>query len=352
MAMHALDSLYTRVAKKILTETLHLRRGESVTVETWDNGLPFARRALAEARAMGCPAVMIYEDEAAYVEGVRRAPGDAVGEMGRNEYGLLSGTDAYVFIPGQALGVYSKTLKPEERERSTRYNSSWYDAAEKAGLRGARLSFGYAGRDMARSLGKPIKDIVRAQLQGALADYRQISVSAGRVSPLLGDGVEAELTSGRSALRFTLRGELAVEDGIVDEQDRKAGNNMTYVPPGLLTKGVDPETASGTVTLTDSLTKHGVVHRAELRFKEGKLTGWDSDSGDIMKRLLEGVPSEKRRASLLGIGFNPGLRYGWGVDRFVSGSVTLSGFGFTGVVKGGSLRAGGSMALEGRRPPR
>ena len=349
MVMDALDSLYTRVAKKILTETLHLRKGESVTVETWDNGLPFARRAVAEARALGCPAVMIYEDEAAYVEGVRRAPDEVVGEMGKNEFGLLSGSDAYVFIPGQALGVYSKTLKPEERERSTRYNSSWYDAAEKAGLRGARLSFGYAGRDMARFLGRPIKEIVRAQLKGALADYRKISGSAQKVSPLLGDGAEAELISGKTALRFSLRGELAVEDGIVDEQDMKTGNNMTYVPPGLLTKEVDPATVSGSVTLTDSLTKYGVIHMAELNFKDGRMTGWDSDDRSTLKRLLDGLPSEKRRVSILGVGFNPALRYGWGADRFVSGSVTLSGFGFTGVVRGGSLKVGGSVVLEGGR---
>lgn len=346
MPNNSLDSLHSQVAKKILTETLHVQKGESVTVETWDNGLEFARRAVVEARAMGCTAVMVYEDEAAYVEGVRRAPLDAVGVLGKNEYGLLSGTDAYIFVPGQALGAYSRTLKPEERERSTRYNSSWYEAAEKAGLRGARLSFGYVGRDMSRFLGSPVRSIVQAQLRAALVDYGQISASTRKLSPLLNDGAEVELVSGKTRLAFSLRGELGVEDGVVDEQDRRSGNNMTYVPPGLVTKEVASESASGSVILTDSLTKLGVLHSAELNFRDGRLVGWDSDDRVTARKLIEGIPPERRKLALFAVGFNPKLRYGRGADRFVEGAVTLSGFGFTGVVKNATLKVAGSTPVE------
>jgi leucyl aminopeptidase (aminopeptidase T) len=289
-----LDSLYTKVARKALTETLQVRKGDSVTVEAWDNGLPFARRALAEAREMGCTAVLLYEDERAYVEGVRRAPQDVVGKMGKNEYGLLAGTDAYIFIPGPALGAYSKALKPEERTRSTRYNSSWYEAAEKAGLKGARLSYGYAGKDLARILGKKVQDVVRAQLRAALADFRQISDSAGRISPSFADGAEATLTTGQTSLTFSLKGELTVEDGLVDEQDRKTGNNMTYLPPGFVSKDVDPESANGSVVLSDTLTEHGIISRAKLEFSDGKVVSWESSDNAIVKKMLDSVPPPTR----------------------------------------------------------
>ena len=349
MPKESLDSLYAKVVKKTLTETLHLHRGDSVTVETWDSGLDFARRAVAEARAIGCTAVMIYEDEGAYVEGVRRAPEDLVGKMGKNEYGLLAGTDAYVFIPGQALGAYSKTLKPEERERSTRYNSSWYEAASKAGLRGARLTFGYVGKDLAGYLGKKRQDVVRAQLAAALVDYGQIARSAGRVSPLLTDGAKAELRSGRSSLTFTLQGELSVEDGMVDDNDVKTGNNVAYVPPGFVSKDIAPDSANGTVTLSESVTKVGVVHGAQLEFREGRLISWESEDRAKLKNLVEALPAEKRRAELLTVGLNPAFGFGWGQDRFVEGSLTLAGFGLTGVVKKGALSVAGSkIVADGR----
>jgi len=338
----SLDALYTKVVMKTLTETLHVQKGESVTVEAWDNGLPFARRVLAEARAMGCRAILVYEDERAYIEGVRRAPKDSIGAMGKNEYGMLAGTDAYVFVPGQALGLYSKTLKPEEREESTRYNSSWYEAAAKAGLRGARLTFGYVGRDMARLLGKTVEDVVRGQLRGALVDYDEIAGYARRMSPLLVDGADADLRSWKNELKFTLKGELEIEDGIVDDKDRKTGYNMTYVPPGYVAKDVDPQSANGKVTLADTLTKYGVISRAELEFRDGVLVEWKSEDGAKLGKLVGALAPEKRRLTLLAIGLNPALRYGYGQDRLVRGAVTLVGFGFTGLVSGGSLNVGSS----------
>jgi leucyl aminopeptidase (aminopeptidase T) len=344
-----LDSLYTKVARKVLTETLQVKEGDSVTVETWDNGLHFARRALAEARAMGCTGVMIYEDEQAYVEGVRRGPRDVVGLMGKNEYGLLSGTDAYIFIPGQALGSISKTLKPDERDRSTRYNDSWYEAAQKAGLRGARLSFGYVGKDLSKALGKKVQDVVRGQLRAALVDFGQISRSAGGVSQLLVDGALAEVATEKSTLRFSLKGELEVEDGLVGEEDKRTGNNMAYMPPGFVSKEVDPDSANGSVVLTDTLTDYGVVPRVKLEFEGGKVMSWESANKVTMKKIFDSVLPEKRRLRFLIVGLNPEMKYGLGQDRFVGGAVNLGGFGFRGLVKRGTLKvAGTTVVAEGR----
>jgi leucyl aminopeptidase (aminopeptidase T) len=343
MPGESLDALYTKVIRKILSETLRVRKGDSVTVEAWDNGLAFARRALAEARAMGCRAILIYEDEEAYVEGVRRAPKDSLGVMGKNEYGLLAGTDAYIFVPGQALGIYSKTLKPQERTESTRYNSSWYDAAAKAGLSGARLTFGYVGRDLARLLGKRMENIVRAQLKAALVDYGEVATYARKMSPLLVDGSSAKLSSGSSELRFTLKGAMEIEDGVVDDGDRRTGNNMAYVPPGYVTKEIDPHSADGRVTLANTLTKFGVIPHAELEFKDGMLVQWKSEDRAKLRKLFEGVPPQNRRLTLIGMGLNPVLGYGYAQDRFVRGAVTLAGFGFTGLVSKGRLKVGSSV---------
>ncbi len=346
MSAATLEALYSRVAQKVLRETVHVKKGEVVTVEAWSNGLGFARHAVAEARAMGCTATMILEDEKAYVEGVRRSPPDSLGLMGKNEYNLLSGTDAYIFVPGQALGVYSKTLKPKELTDSTRYNSSWYEAAEKARLRGARLVFGYVGRDMARMLGRTVGEIAVGQLKAGLADYNEISRDSARIGLQLADDMEATLESGDAKLRFRLKGELGIEDGIVDENDVAGGNNVAYVPPGLVTKQVDPDSLEGKIKVSQSLTRYGVLAGAELEFKDGKLTNWRASDKAKLGRLLETVPPEKRKVTLFGVGINPELRYGFGQDRFVRGSVTLSGLGFTAVLKKSDFASSGSQLVS------
>lgn len=338
--------MYRRVAKKVLTETLRMQKGEALTVEAWNNGLDFASHVVAEARAMGCTAVMLLEDEKAYVEGVRRAPKDSLGLIGKNEYNLLAGTDAYVFIPGPALQAYSKLLTPAELADSTRYNSLWYDAAEKAKLRGARLTFGYVGKDMARMLGKSVDQVVKGQLLAALADFGEISRKANAVGSRLSDGSVASLESGGAELRFVLKGEIVVDDGIVDEKDVAAGNNMTYVPPGIVTKELDPASVEGKVKVSSTLAKYGVLAGAELEFKNGKLTGWRSKDRAMLGKLLESVPEEKRRLSLMGVGANQAMNYGLGQDRFVGGAVVLGGLGFNALVKNASLSVGGSPLVS------
>lgn len=315
-------------------------------MEAWNNGLDFARQVVEEARAMGCTAVILLEDEKAYVEGVRRAPKDTLGLMGKNEYSLLSGTDAYVFVPGQALASYSKTLTPAELADSTRYNSSWYEAAKKAGLRGARLTFGYVGKDMARMLGLSVDDVVGGQLKAALTDYAELSEKAALVGSHLSEGAEAALGSGDASLRFTLKGELEVEDGIVDERDVASGNNMTYIPPGLVTKELDPDSVEGRVKVATTLTKYGVLNGAELEFKSGRLVGRKSRDMAKLERLLNSVPEEKRKLMLTSVGVNPALRYGLGQDRFVRGTVTLGGLGFNAVVKKADLSVAGSPVVS------
>ncbi len=348
----SLDALYRRVAKKALTETIGMKKGEALTVETWNNGFDFARNVVAEARAMGCTAVMIFEDEVAYVDGVKRSPRDSLGLMGKNEYNLLSGTDGYVFIPGQALGAYSKTLSPDQREKSTRYNSSWYDAAEKAKLRGARLTFGYVGRDLARMLGKSITDVVEGQLKAALTDFAPISKKAVALSSALTDGASVRLESKGASVRFTLKGESEVQDGLVDTKDIETGNNMAYVPPGWVYKEVDTASVDGTVKVSPTLTKVGVLGLTEFTFKDGRLVDWKSEDRATLLKLMGPIPEDKRSLTFLGIGLNPALRFGLAQDRFVSGALSFGGLGFTAIVREASLAVDeAQMANQGKLRP-
>ena len=352
MPSNSLDALYRRVAKKVLSETLHVKNGESITVETWNTGFDFASRTVAEARSMGCTAIMIVEDEDAYVEGVRRAPKDSVGKMGKNEYNMLAGTDAYVFVPGPVISAYSKRLTSSERAESTRYNSSWYDAADKAKLRGARLSFGYVGKDLAKMLGKSIPQAVEGQLRAALVDFGEVSKAAGVLRSELSDGAEITVESGNATLRFNLKGELDLQDGLVDDQDVSDGNNMAYVPPGFVSKETDPDSVEGRLKMSPTLTPMGVVSNAEFEFKGGRLVGWKSSDKAKMAKLLDPIPEAKRRFSLMGIGLNPAMKYGLGQDRFVGGAVTLAGLGFSAVVRNATVSAsGGALVRDGKLSP-
>jgi leucyl aminopeptidase (aminopeptidase T) len=343
--MDAMKNLQTKVAKKVLQETLAVKKGGTVTVESWNNGLDFARVVLAEARAMGCTASMVLEDEEAYIEGVKRSPRNSLGVMGRNEYGMLRGTDAYVFIPGPLLAAYQKRINPQLMSDSLRYNASWYKAAKKANLKGARMTFGYVGEEMARIMGRTVQQVAERQLSAALVNFEQISRSARKLSSNLTEGSEVTVNTGGSRLEATTKGETTIEDGVVSPHDLKAGDNMTYVPPGFVSKGIDPTSASGTLKVSRSVTKLGVLSDAKLTFKEGRLTHWKSNNMPMLTKLVEDVPEQKRRLTVLNVGINPRMDYLFGQDRMVAGSVTAGGFGFTAVVRGANLTVDGQKLV-------
>ncbi len=265
---------------------------------------------------------------------------EVLGKMGKHEYGMLSGSDAYLFIPGYPLSAYYSRLSNQERSAGISYNSSWYEAAEKAKLRGVRMSFGYVTKEMAKVLGKPQEKIVEHQLNGILgADFASLSARARQIAQLMQDGATCTVTSaGGSRLEFQLKGSADVEDGIIDDGDVSQGDNMCYLPPGFVSQKVDPTLASGRVKVFAS-TKFGQIKDASLEFESGKLVKWESRSSrKALDKTVESVEEESRKLGTLLIGLNPALKLGYGVDRFVSGTISLNlTFRFGSVVQNGSL---------------
>jgi leucyl aminopeptidase (aminopeptidase T) len=338
--------LLAQIAGKILTESLGVKKGETVTVETWNTGLGLAREVVRQARRMGAIPVMIFEDERTFIDGVKGAPREMLGKMGKHEYGLLGATDAYVFIPGPPLGVYYRKVTRDQYAKATQYNSSWYQAAEKARLRGVRVSFGYVGKDLAGYLGKDADKIASAQLSAALSNFRKMKTKGVALSRKLSDQSTAILTTSAGELKFRLKGGLEIEDGLVDKNDLATGQNVAYIPPGLVSKEVVPTSARGKVKLSPSLTRLGVVDDLTLTFNGGQLTGWSPGRpAGVVDEVLASIKESNRRISLVTVGLNPKLSFGNALDRFVLGAIGISGFGFTGIVRKGTLAVGESKLV-------
>ncbi len=341
--------IFTKIAHKLLTESLNVQKDETVTVETWNNGLPLARPMVLESRRLGATPLLLLEDEETFIEASRTLPKDSVGQMGRHEYNLLAETDAYVFIPGPPISSYSPRLKIEEREAATAYSMSWYEAAEKAKLRGVRLSYGYVGKDLAKLLGKSAKTIVEHQFKGILVDYQAIKEKARAISEYLGDGVGATVSVGDEKLELQLKGDIMIEDGIVDERDVKDGHNLCYIPPGFIAKQVDPQSVLGRLNISSYLGPVGTLNNLSLEFKEGQLVSWKSRSSQAkLDAAIGAIPEKNRRMTDIMVGLNPLVRFGYGIDRFVEGGITIAvaGFKFAGIIEKGSLKVGEHILVD------
>ena len=340
------DDLYRKVARKVLTESLALKKGESLTVETWNNGLPFARQVVLEARKMGAIPLTIFEDEDAYVESVHDTPKDVLGKMGKQEYKLLSGSDAYVFIPGPVLGNYSHRLSREEQAGSTAYGESWYKAAAKAKLRGVRLAFGYIGEDAPSILGRSIGSIVSHQLKAALTDFTALGRKARNLASVLTEGSDAILKTPGSKLTFRLMGVKEIDDGVVDAKDIESENNVCYIPPGYVYAEIDPKSVSGRFTFAPTVTRFGLIKDGSIEFRDGRVVGWKSKVSSATFGKLAAAASEKsRQATSMTVGLNPLLKYGYGQNAHSAGVVGVRVLGVNFTTNRGSLSVGGKTVV-------
>ena len=341
------EDLLRKVAKRILTQSLSLKKGESLTVETWNNGLPFARQVVLEARRMGAIPLLILEDEDAYVRGVPVTPKDVLGRMGKHEYKLISGTDAYVFIPGPVLGSYSRRLPRDEVASSTAYGDGWYKAAAKAKLRGVRLAFGYIGEDAPSLLGKSIKTIVTHQLEAALADYRGLGKKARSLSSAMKKGAHGVVKTPGSKLELTFTGVHELDDGVVDQKDLQEENNVCYIPPGYVYAGLEPSSVSGSFAFSPTVTRFGVIEDGSIEFKDGDVVGWSSkSSGPALEKLAAAASANAKRASSLTVGLNPLLKYGYGQNSHSGGVIAVRALGVNFASRRASLKVDGKSLVS------
>jgi leucyl aminopeptidase (aminopeptidase T) len=317
--------LLEEVAEKVLRASLHLKLGENVTIETWNTGLPFAERVSVKAREIGADPVLLFEDEDAFVEGLRVGTKDVAGRMAEHERALLSKTDAYVFVPGPVLGGSSK-LTRDELAAATRYNPTWYSAAKKAKLRGVRMLFGYVGPEMAKALRKPITEVVEHQLRSALVDLQRVGANARKVSRSLKAGSSATLKAEGEVLRFQLGKDSGLDGGVVSREKLRAGENMVNVPPGYFAREIAAGTMSGAVRLHAPVPRLRTVVDLRFEFENGKLTSWDSPRNQKwLDGLVKATPRERRSFGAVVIGLNPALRRGYGQDRLREGAVSFFG---------------------------
>jgi leucyl aminopeptidase (aminopeptidase T) len=336
--------LFDRVAEKVLRDSLRVTKGENVTIETWNTGLPFAERVWVKARESGTNPVLLFEDEDSFLEALRHEVKQKGSWMGEHEYALLSKTDAYVFIPGPVLAGSSR-LTRDELAAATNYNPSWYAAARKAKLRGVRMTFGYVGPEMAEALGKPIDEVVEHQLRGALVDLRKIRANARKVSRALKPGSSAMLRAEGEALRFRLGKESGLDGGEVSREKLTTGENMVNIPPGYFAREIATGTMSGAVRLHAPVPRLRTVVDLRLEFERGSLTSWECpQSQEWLNDLVKQTPEERRGFGAVVIGLNPELRRGCGQDRLTEGAVSFFGV-IQSTARSASLDLGGKTLV-------
>ncbi len=319
-------SEYETLAKNVIRKSLQVKPKENVIVETWNHGFDAAKEFVYQLRAAGARPMFLFEDEETHWRSVDTLPPSKLGQVSRSEWAALAEADAYIFLPGPA-DITRARANMAKWSASTAYNSDWYRRGRKAGVRGARVLLGYVSPERAQAYGFEYEPWRASILEGAATDFGLLSRKGHRLGDLLSQDADVHVTAPNGTdLSFRLKGRGAkCDDGIIDPEDLKAGDFMTYVPGGTTYVAPDEGSAEGTFVADLPMPFMGSLIRGiRFEFRDGKATWSAASGGEATQATYAKATGAKDRLAAISIGLNPAMKYGFLNDDMVAGCVELS----------------------------
>ncbi len=233
------------VAHAVVGRHLRLRRGETLTVETWSSGIAWARAILLEARRRGVAGTLVYEDEETFFRSlslpIRRLPAPSTGA-------LAAETDAYVYLPGPEAFLRLLGLPFEELEAiRIRHGPAWERRARGRGLRALRVNIAAAGPPAAARYGVDPESWRRELLRASLVPPERLARAADAVVRRLAGArrVRIRHPNGTDLSVELAAGPPYVADGRFRPARNRAFPVWAELPSGMVAVGPREGTAQG-----------------------------------------------------------------------------------------------------------
>ncbi len=169
-----------------------------------------------------------------------------------------------------------------------------------------------------------LESLLKSALSVSIADLQRksstiLNAIGTSTSLKLLTGVDCECTLHLAPQRGWL-----IDDGYIDERDRKRGAIVSNLPAGSIYTTVLEEKTSGSLFLPVA----GEARDVRLTFENGRIHTIEAQHGEkALQAFFDNHSGEPRRVGHIGIGFNPALKkpIGWTlVDEHVSGSLFIS----------------------------
>jgi aminopeptidase len=319
---------YSRYARKIIHDVLHLKAGENLTIEAWEHELPFAKEIKFQARKLGANVLLHLEDDENYFRLIDSGAGNNLGNVGNHEWSLLENSDAYVFFPGPADAQRQANLDSNKRAKAQAYNQTWYSRASKAGVRGARIRTSYVTRSRANMLGFDFRNWYEDTLDAIDVDYQKIDKIGRKLSAYFKRGSEVRIRApGQTNLRMRVddvtphlySGILSkpIKNSIFTAMLSIPGNELDVVP--------NASSVNGTVFYDRPVFSDGKrIEGLRWTFKDGRLVKYSARRNlQLFSKPYKEAKGDKDKVGVVIIGLNPKLRYGFNHDFHVAGSLTI-----------------------------
>jgi leucyl aminopeptidase (aminopeptidase T) len=301
------------LARNILVNTLRLKRGENLLIDTWTATLPWALSAVLEARIIGARPMLVVEDEETFFESVKEAPAAHVGQVGTHDWAAIKASDAFLFFYGPLSSERERELPRSVRDRIESNDHEWFRVVEKSGVRSARWDLGRTSEVTARHYGVDLALWRRELVEAAVVDPRTLQQDGARVGKALQGRGELRIThpNGTDLTLRVVGRRPKIDDGVIDDADIHSGNVYAVLPSGVASVSVDETFAEGrfVANIPGVMFAEGLdttIAGATWTFRHGRLSEYAFEQGEAefraaFRRLGQG----KDRPGFISIGLNP-----------------------------------------------
>lgn len=356
----------TRVARLVLHDALRVRAGENVTIEAWSESLPWVKPFVTEARRMGARPMTLYEDESAFWEAATSGKLGSLGTVGDHEWAALAKTNAYVFFYGPSEWTRMDDLPERVADRAMAYNTEWYRRASRAKLRGVRMYLGRTSQRAADRFGVNLESWRQELVRATLVPPASMARTGRKIARMLERGNRLEVSQADGTrVQLRLRHYRAqLDDGIIDAADIKAGNNLTWMPSGVVGVAVDDSQVDGTVVANRTVyLPAGPADGGRWTFRDGRLQSHTYDRGsEHFEKPYAEASKGRDQLGFLSIGLNPEISMSPMMEDQEAGALTLrvggnrffggknrSDFGSWLTVRGADITIDGKPVVSGGR---
>jgi leucyl aminopeptidase (aminopeptidase T) len=298
------------LARRVLADNLHVRKGESVLIESWTHTLPYARAFVREARRLGARPTVLYEDDTAWWDAVNAVYPGGLPCLSEFENSALYGSDVYIYFWGPEDRPLGAKLPDKVQEKVTGFNEEWYRVAHKAGVRGVRMTLGQATDAAARLYGLNGPKWRAQMVNAGGVDAKSLLRKGRKIADRLESGKEIRIRHSNGTDLTIQLGKVhtRIDTGLLDaaamaRQYGMLANN----PSGQVLAAIDAGAAEGTV-VTNRPVFPGYDRFEDIRWtlSGGHLTSRSYGAGGaLFEREFKKAPIGRDELGLLSIGLNP-----------------------------------------------
>jgi leucyl aminopeptidase (aminopeptidase T) len=302
-------------ARNALRNSLLLKRGQNVLIESWSATLPWAESLVMEARILGARPFLTVEDEPTYWKTVEESPAAHLGHIGSHEWAALKACDAHVYLWGPFDTAKEEALPIAVRHRMDANDHEYFRLIQKAGIRALRWDLGRTSEIWADRYRVDLQRWRAELIEAASLDPRPMRSDGRRVAEMLRTGKLLRITHANGTdltLRVVGR-KPRVDDGVIDDDDVRAGNVATVLPSGVTSVTVDEKFAEGKfrsegtdgVAFTSEFRNQVPLSGGDWTFRSGKLTDYSFEKGEEeFRRAFKAAGPGKDRPGMVSIGLN------------------------------------------------